>query len=66
MSRDVDELDELLLLLDLDLEGDLLDVLPDGEGDLLPDLDFAFFFVLWSDDRLSLLSEGVDTYPVSF
>jgi hypothetical protein len=48
------------------LEGDLLDVLPDGEGDLLPDLDFAFFFVLWSDDRLSLLSEGVDTYPVSF
>lgn len=55
------------------LDGDRLDVLPDGEGDRLPDLDFAFFllFVLVSDVRLSLLSEGVVLlvdvlYPVSF
>lgn len=44
VSRDVDELEELLLLRDLDLDGDRLLVLPDGEGDLDPDLDFVFFF----------------------
>lgn len=62
VSLDVEELEEDELDCDRDLEGDRLEVLPDG------DLDLDFFFVLlWSDDRLSLVSEGVvDTYPVSF
>lgn len=62
VSLDVEELEDDELDRDRDLEGDRLEVLPDG------DLDLDFFFVLlWSDDRLSLVSEGVvDTYPVSF
>lgn len=46
------------------LDGDLLDVLPDGDGDLDPDRDFVFFFVLCSA-RLSLFSLGAVEYPVS-
>lgn len=53
------ELDELLL--DLDLEGDRLEVLPEGEGVLEPDLDFVFDVVFEVFTCVSLdvrLSDG--------
>lgn len=58
-------LDELELLRDLDLDGDLLEVLTVGEGDLDLDRDFAFFFVLCCSVLLSLFSLGAVEYPVS-
>lgn len=58
--------DELLLLRERDRDGDLLEVLPDGDGDRLPDRDLVFFFVLCgSDERRSFVSVGVELYPVS-
>lgn len=64
VALDVELLDELELLRDLDLDGDLLEVLPDGDGDRDPDRDFVFFFVLCSVLR-SLFSLGAVEYPVS-
>lgn len=64
VARDVELLEELLLLREPDLESDLLEALP-GDGDRLPDRDLVFFFAD-SDVRLSLVSVGVDEYPVSF
>lgn len=66
VARLVELLDELLLLLDRDLDGDRLEVLPDGDGDLLPDRLLVFFFVLCvSVDLRSFVSVGVELYPVS-
>lgn len=52
VALEVELLDELLLLRDLDLDGDLEDVLP-ADGDLLPDLDLVFFLAFCASVRLS-------------
>lgn len=73
VALEVELLDELLLLRDLDREGDLLEVLP-GEGDRLPDLDFVFFlaFGVSAGHRSAVSVVGVVVvvvvvvYPVSF
>lgn len=64
--REVDD-DELLELdLDRDLEGDLLELLPDGDGVRDPDLDFVLLVVFedfWASLDVRLSEDSTEAEP---